>query len=50
MVLFRRGGSVLILLGKYKGVYGNLVEKDLDKEIGVVCDLDNYKMFDVRFE
>ncbi|CAN6999200.1 unnamed protein product [Brassica rapa subsp. trilocularis] len=46
----RRGGPVLILLGKHKGVYGNLVEKDLDKETGVVRDLDNHKMLDVRLE
>ncbi|VVB11779.1 unnamed protein product [Arabis nemorensis] len=46
----RRGGPVLVLLGKHKGVYGNLVEKDLDKETGVVRDLDNHKMLDVRLE
>ncbi|KAJ0235562.1 Protein MOS2 [Hirschfeldia incana] len=46
----RRGGPVLILLGKHKGVYGNLVEKDLDRETGVVRDLDNHKMLDVRLE
>ncbi|CAH2035211.1 unnamed protein product [Thlaspi arvense] len=46
----RRGGPVLVLSGKHKGVYGNLVEKDLDKETGVVRDLDNHKMLDVRLE
>ncbi|EOA40341.1 hypothetical protein CARUB_v10009066mg [Capsella rubella] len=46
----RRGGPVLVLLGKHKGVYGNLVEKDLDKETGVVRDLDNHKMLDVRLD
>ncbi|KAL0800451.1 hypothetical protein Bca101_055626 [Brassica carinata] len=46
----RRGGPVLVLLGKHKGVYGNLVEKDLDRETGVVRDLDNHKMLDVRLE
>nr|CAZ44329.1 putative MOS-2 like protein [Raphanus sativus] len=46
----RRGGPVLILSGKHKGVYGNLVEKDLDRETGVLRDLDNHKMLDVRLE
>jgi G patch domain/KOW motif-containing protein len=46
----RRGGPVLVLSGKHKGVYGNLVEKDLDKETGVVRDLDNHKMLDVRLD
>ncbi|CAH8354997.1 unnamed protein product [Eruca vesicaria subsp. sativa] len=46
----RRGGPVLVLFGKHKGVYGNLVEKDLDRETGVVRDLDNHKMLDVRLE
>ncbi|ESQ54806.1 hypothetical protein EUTSA_v10027298mg [Eutrema salsugineum] len=32
----KRGGPVLVLSGRHKGVYGSLVEKDLEKETGVV--------------
>lgn len=46
----RRGGSVLVLSGRHKGVYGRLVEKDLDKETGVVCDADTQEMVDVKLE
>ncbi|CAH8275439.1 unnamed protein product [Arabidopsis lyrata] len=46
----RRGGSVLVLSGRHKGVYGKLVEKDLDKETGVVCDADSQQMLHVKLD
>ncbi|CAA7038979.1 unnamed protein product [Microthlaspi erraticum] len=44
----RRGGHVLVLSGRHKGVYGSLVEKDLDQETGVVCDAESKEMFGVK--
>ncbi|KAI3989027.1 hypothetical protein MKX01_033063 [Papaver californicum] len=49
-VIPRCGGPVLILYGKHKGVFGNLVERDTDKETGVVRDADNHELLNVRFE
>ncbi|WCJ31013.1 D111/G-patch domain-containing protein [Euphorbia peplus] len=46
----RRGGPVLVLYGKHKGAYGNLVERDLDRETGVVQDLDTHEMLNVKLE
>lgn len=46
----RRGGRVLVLSGRDKGVYGSLVKKDLDKETGVVCIADTQEMVDVKLE
>ncbi|KAG7541568.1 G-patch domain [Arabidopsis thaliana x Arabidopsis arenosa] len=46
----RRGGSVLVLFGRHKGVYGRLVEKDLDKETAVVCDADSQEMLHVKLD
>ncbi|XP_010542666.1 PREDICTED: protein MOS2 [Tarenaya hassleriana] len=46
----RRGGPVLVLFGRHKGVYGSLVEKDLDTETGVVRDADSHEMLDVKLE
>lgn len=46
----RRGGPVLVLYGRHKGVYGNLVERDTDKETGVVRDADTHELLDVRLE
>lgn len=46
----RRGGHVLVLSGRHKGVYGSLVEKDLDQETGVVCDAESKEMFGVKLE
>ncbi|XP_073001003.1 protein MOS2-like [Typha latifolia] len=46
----KRGGSVLVLYGKHKGVYGNLVERNLDDETGVVRDADSHAMINVRLE
>lgn len=49
-VLPRRGGQVLVLSGKHKGVYGSLVERDLDRETGVVRDADTHDLINVRLE
>lgn len=46
----RRGGPVLVLYGKHKGVYGNLVERDMEKEIGVVEDADSRALHTVSLE
>lgn len=46
----RRGGPVLVLYGKHKGVYGSLVERDLDEETGVVRDADSHQLLNVRLE
>ncbi|XP_057951368.1 protein MOS2 [Malania oleifera] len=45
-----RGGRVLILYGKHKGVLGNLVEKDLHEETGVVQDIDSHVLLNVHLE
>lgn len=46
----RRGGPVLVLYGKHKGVYGSLVERDLDKDMAVVRDADTHALVNVRLE
>ncbi|GMI83068.1 modifier of snc1, 2 [Hibiscus trionum] len=46
----RRGGPVLVLYGRHKGVYGNLVERDLDREMGVVRDADSQDLLNVKLE
>ncbi|XP_027168935.1 protein MOS2-like [Coffea eugenioides] len=46
----RRGGPVLVLYGKHKGVYGSLVERDTEKETGVVRDADSHELLNVRLE
>ncbi|OVA19952.1 G-patch domain [Macleaya cordata] len=46
----RRGGPVLVLYGKHKGVFGNLVERDMEKETGVVRDADSHALLNVRLE
>ncbi|PRQ31671.1 putative G-patch domain-containing protein [Rosa chinensis] len=46
----RRGGPVLVLSGKHKGVFGSLVEKDADRETGVVKDADTHVLLNVRLE
>ncbi|KAF6144680.1 hypothetical protein GIB67_006172 [Kingdonia uniflora] len=46
----RCGGPVLVLFGKHKGVFGNLVEKDNEKETGVVRDADSHELLNVRLE
>lgn len=46
----KSGGPVLVLFGKHKGVYGNLVKKDLDRETGVVRNADNHELLNVKLE
>lgn len=46
----RRGGPVLVLYGKHKGAYGNLVERNTEKETGVVRDADTHELIKVRLE
>lgn len=46
----RRGGNVIVLYGRHKGVYGSLVEKDTEKETGVVRDIDTHELINVRLE
>ncbi|XVF30194.1 hypothetical protein REPUB_Repub16aG0036300 [Reevesia pubescens] len=46
----RRGGPVLVLYGRHKGVYGNLVERDLDRNMGVVRDADSQELLNVKLE
>ncbi|KAL6199330.1 hypothetical protein ACLB2K_029114 [Fragaria x ananassa] len=46
----RRGGPVLVLTGKHKGVFGSLVEKDSDRETGVVKDADTHDLLNVKLE
>lgn len=46
----RRGGPVLVLFGKHKGVYGSLVEKDTEREKGVVEDADTRELLHVRLD
>ncbi|RYR14097.1 hypothetical protein Ahy_B04g070741 isoform A [Arachis hypogaea] len=46
----RRGGPVLVLSGKYKGAFGSLVERDLDREVGVVRDADTHQLLNVKLE
>ncbi|KAI4358037.1 hypothetical protein L6164_001947 [Bauhinia variegata] len=48
-VIPRRGGPVLVLYGKHKGVFGSLVERDMDREVGVVKDADTQALHNVRF-
>ncbi|KAJ6839158.1 protein MOS2 [Iris pallida] len=43
------GGSVLVLYGKHKGVYGSLVERKVE-ETGTVRDADNHALINVRLE
>lgn len=46
----RRGGPVIVLYGRHKGVYGSLVKKDMEKETGVVQDADTHSLLNVRLE
>lgn len=46
----RRGGPVLVLFGKHKGAYGSLVEKDTERETGVVQDADTRELLQVQLE
>ncbi|XP_065862333.1 protein MOS2-like [Euphorbia lathyris] len=44
------GGPVLVLYGKHKGAYGNLIQWDLDQETGVVQDSDTHELLNVKLE
>ncbi|PIA34966.1 hypothetical protein AQUCO_03700311v1 [Aquilegia coerulea] len=44
------GGPVLILYGKHKGTFGYLVERNMEKETGVVQDADSHALLNVRLE
>lgn len=46
----KRGGPVLVLHGRHKGVYGHLVEKDSENETGVIRDGDTKELLKVRLE
>lgn len=46
----KRGGPVLVLCGRHKGVYGNLLERDSEKETGVVRDADTHELLNVKLE
>ncbi|KAK1408347.1 hypothetical protein QVD17_40054 [Tagetes erecta] len=46
----RRGGPVLVLYGRHKGVFGSLQEKDMDDETAVVRDADTHALINVKLE
>ncbi|KAK6137189.1 hypothetical protein DH2020_029068 [Rehmannia glutinosa] len=46
----KRGGPVLVLYGRHKGVYGSLLERDSEKEMGVVRDADTHELLNVRLD
>nr|GMD65371.1 protein MOS2 [Ipomoea batatas] len=46
----RHGGPVLVLCGRHKGGYGSLVERDTEKETGVVRHADTHELLNVRLE
>ncbi|CAK9160327.1 unnamed protein product [Ilex paraguariensis] len=46
----RRGGPVLVLYGRHKGVYGTLVERNTENETGVVRDADTHELLNVHLE
>ncbi|XP_011018394.1 PREDICTED: protein MOS2-like [Populus euphratica] len=46
----RRGGPVLVLYGKHRGAYGNLVQRDMDREVGVVQDYGSHELLNVKLE
>ncbi|KZV31709.1 hypothetical protein F511_00513 [Dorcoceras hygrometricum] len=46
----RRGGPVLVLCGRHKGVYGSLLERDSEKETGLVRDVNTHEMLNVRLD
>lgn len=46
----KRGGPVIVLCGRHKGVYGSLLERDPEKEIGVVQDADTHELLNVKLE
>ncbi|CAH9091841.1 unnamed protein product [Cuscuta europaea] len=46
----KRGGPVLVLYGRNKGVFGSLVERDSETETGVVRNADTHELLNVRLE
>ncbi|XP_016500970.2 protein MOS2 [Nicotiana tabacum] len=46
----KRGGPVLVLYGRHKGVYGHLVDKDSEDETATVRDGDTKELLKVRLE
>ncbi|RAL53814.1 unnamed protein product [Cuscuta campestris] len=46
----KRGGPVLVLYGRHKGVFGSLLERDSEKETGVVRNADTHELLNVRLE
>ncbi|KAJ6849496.1 protein MOS2 [Iris pallida] len=44
------GGSVLVLYGKHKGVYGSLVKRNAEEETGTVRDADSHALINVKLE
>ncbi|CAL4938552.1 unnamed protein product [Urochloa decumbens] len=49
-VLPRTNGRVLVLYGKHKGMYGHLLEKNSEEEIGLVEDADTKDIVRVRYD
>ena len=49
-VIPKRGGPVLVLSGKYKGVDGSMAERDLDQETAIVRDADTHELLNVKLE
>ncbi|KAL6501844.1 hypothetical protein OROGR_026977 [Orobanche gracilis] len=46
----KRGGMVLVLYGRHKGVYGSLLERDSEMEVGVVQDADTHELLNVKLD
>lgn len=46
----QRGGPVLVLSGKHKGVYGKLMERDSARETAVVQDADTHTLLKVHLD
>lgn len=46
----KRGGPVIVLYGRHKGVYGSLLDRDSEKETGVVRDAETHELLNVKLE
>ncbi|KAH6783567.1 hypothetical protein C2S52_008526 [Perilla frutescens var. hirtella] len=46
----KRGGPVIVLYGRHKGVYGSLLERDSEKETGVIRDAETHELLNVKLE
>lgn len=44
------GGSVLVLYGKHKGIFGNLIERNAGKETGVVREAGSHELIKVKLD